>query len=163
MPVTKINRKGVTPSVREVPTDTTTTMLPMTVEAVGREAGQDDTPAKVANLTEAFEAFRPSVDFKATVGDEGTEFVVQHDFRTLKDFSPDKIRTGQDGKRNDVAALQGRIDLMYRIRERFGSISLKKAWRDEGLRAEIMEALGEFQDELSRIASAGAESEGDGE
>jgi len=155
MPVVKVTRAGVRMAPREVPTDTTATVLPMTVDRVGNEAPEEEAPTKVSSLAEAFETFKPAVDFKTTVGDEGTEFVAELEFKSLKDFDPKQIRTRQTGKRNDLADLQARIDLLHRMRERFTILAVKRAWSNEAQRKEIIEALGELQSQIKQIAEGG--------
>jgi type VI secretion system protein ImpB len=153
MPVVKVTRAGVRPAPREVPTDTTLTVLPVTIDRIGDEVPEDEAPQRVSSLNEAFETFRPRVDFKTSVGDEGTEFVAELEFRSLKDFDPKKIRTREPGKRNDLADLQSRIDLLHRMRERFSVLAVKKAWDKPEQRREIVSAVGEFETQLRRIAA----------
>jgi len=50
MPVIRVQRTGVRPAPREVPTDTTAAVLPMTLDRVGVEAPEDEAPAKVSDL-----------------------------------------------------------------------------------------------------------------
>lgn len=152
MPVVKVSRAGVRSAPREVPTDTTATVLPMTVDRVGQECPEDDQPTKVSSLAEAFEKFKPKLDFKTTVGAEGTEFVAELEFKSLKDFDPKKIRSREPGKRNDLADLQSRIDLLHRMRERFAVLSVKKAWENTDQRKEIIDAVQEFEQQLRNIA-----------
>jgi hypothetical protein len=156
MPVVKVTRAGVRAAPREVPTETTTTILPMTFERVGEECQEDEDPTKISSLGEAFEKFAPKLDFKANVGDEGTEFVAELDFRSLKDFDPKQIRSRAPGKRNDIADLQSQIDLLHRMRERFTLLAVKKAWENEAQRQEIIGALGELQAQLKQIAGGAA-------
>jgi hypothetical protein len=152
MPVVKVTRAGVRAAPREVPTDTTAAVLPMTFDRVGQEAPEDETPTKISNLADAFTAFKPKLDFKTNVGEEGTEFVADLEFRSLKDFDPKQIRSREPGKRNDVADLQSQIDLLHRMRERFALLAVKRAWENEEQRKQIIDALGEFQEQLRRIA-----------
>ncbi len=156
MPVVKVTRAGVRAAPRQVPTETTATILPMTVDRVGQEAPEDEGPTKVSSLAEAFEQFKPSLNFKANVGDEGTEFVADLDFKGLKDFDPKKIGSREPGKRNDVADLQSQIDLLHRMRERFTVLAVKRAWENADQRKEIIDALGEFQDALRRLSGGAA-------
>jgi type VI secretion system protein ImpB len=156
MPVVKVTRAGVRAAPREVPTDTTAAVLPMTFERVGQEAPEDERPTRVSSVAEAFAAFKPKLDFKTNVGDEGTEFIAELDFRSLKDFDPKQIRSREPGKRNDLADLQSQIDLLHRMRERFTMLSVKRAWENEGQRQEIIQAVAELQEQLRRIAG-GAE------
>jgi len=156
MPVVKVHRTGVKMAPRQVPTETTTTIMPMTVDRVGQECGEDEAPTKISSLQEAFEKFKPSLNFKTNVGDEGTEFVADLDFKSLKDFDPKKMQAREPGKRNDLADLQSQIDLLHRMRERFSVLSVRRAWDNPDQRKEIIEALSEFQDALKKISGGEA-------
>ena len=157
MPVVRVTRAGVRPAPREVPTDTTLTVLPMTFDRVGQEADEDETPTRVSSLKEALDTFNPSLDFRTTAGEEGTEFVAELEFKSLKDFDPKQIRARQPGKRNDLADLQARIDLLHRMRERFASLPVKRAWDNPAQRAELLEAVREFEATLRRLAGEAEE------
>ena len=161
MPVVKVTRQGVRPAPREVPTDTTAAILPMTVDRIGFESPEDEAPRRVSSVAEAFQVFKPAVDFRTTVGEEGTEFVAELEFRSLADFDPKRIRTREPGKRNDLADLQSRIDLLHRMRERFTVLPVKRAWENPEQRAEILDAVREFESQLRRIAD-GATPGGEG-
>jgi hypothetical protein len=152
MPVTNIKRTGVRSAPREVPTETTLTILPMTMDRIGQEAPEDEGPTKVSSLAEAFAAFQPKLDFRTTVGEEGTEFVAELDFKSLKDFDPKQIRSREPGKRNDIADLQAEIDLLQRMRERFTLLAVKRAWDNPEQRKEMIAAVGDLQDSLRQIA-----------
>jgi type VI secretion system protein ImpB len=152
MPVVRVTRAGVRPAPREVPTDTTATVLPMTFDRVGQETAEDERPTRVSSLSEAFETFKPRLDFRTRVGDEDTEFVAELEFGSLKDFDPKQIRQRQPGRRNDLADLQARIDLLHRMRERFGTLPVKRAWDQPEQRAEIIAAVREFEAQLRLIA-----------
>ncbi|MBK5189293.1 MAG: hypothetical protein JJD97_13705, partial [Gemmatimonadaceae bacterium] len=58
MPVVKVSRAGVRSAPRDVPTDTTAAVLPMTVDRVGQECSEDEQPTKVSSLAEAIEKFK---------------------------------------------------------------------------------------------------------
>jgi predicted component of type VI protein secretion system len=124
----------------------------MTFDRVGQECQEDEGPTKVSTLADAFAAFKPHLDFRTNVGDEGTEFVAELDFKNLKDFDPKQIRSREPGKRNDLADLQGQIDLLHRMRERFSLLAVKRAWDNEAQRKEIIEAIAELQQQLRNIA-----------
>ena len=156
MPVVKVTRAGVRSAPREVPTDTTATVLPMTFDRIGQECAEDEAPTKVSSLADAFKAFKPALDFRTTVGEEGTEFVAELEFKSLKDFDPKQIRSREPGKRNDLADLQSQIDLLHRMRERFSTLGVKRAWENEAQRKEIIDALAELQQQLGNIASGAA-------
>lgn len=152
MPVTNIKRTGIRSAAREVPTETTATILPMTMDRIGREAPEDDKPTKISSLPEAFTKFKPAIQFSTTVGEEGTEFVADLEFKSLKDFDPKQIRSRTPGKRNDIADLQSEIDLLQRMRERFTLLSVKRAWENPEQRREMLGAIDELQDSLRQIA-----------
>jgi hypothetical protein len=156
MPVVKVTRAGVRAAPREVPTETTATVMPMTLDRVGEECPEDEGPTKVSSVAEAFEKFAPKLDFKTNVGEEGTEFRAELDFRSLKDFDPKQIRSREPGKRNDLADLQSQIDLLHRMRERFSTLGVKRAWENEAQRKEIIDAIGELQQQLRSIAGGTA-------
>ncbi len=152
MPVTKVTRTGVRSAPREVPTETTVSILPMTMDRIGQEAPEDEGPTKVSNLAEAFQKFKPSLKFNTVVGEEGTEFVADLDFRSLKDFDPKQIRSREPGKRNDIADLQAEIDLLQRMRERFTLLAVKRSWENPDQRKEMLSAVDELQNSLRQIA-----------
>lgn len=158
MPVTKITRQGVRMAPRQVPTDTTTTIMPMSVDRVGQEAPEGEGPTKVSSIGEAFEKFAPELNEKITAGEEGTEFTVQLEFKSLADFDPKKLRTraprkpGEAPGKNDLTDLDNRIIMLKQMRERFTSLSVRRAWENPGQRAEIIEAVHDFESQLRRIA-----------
>ena len=152
MPVVKVSRSSVRSTPREVPTDATATVLPMTIDRVGQECPEDDQPTKVSSLAEAFEKFKPRLDLKTTAGEQGTKFVAELEFNSLRDFDPKKVRSRESGKRNDLADLQSRIDLLHRMRERFAVLSVQKAWENTDQRKEIIDAVAEFEQQLRNIA-----------
>jgi len=156
MPVVKVTRAGVKQAPRQVPTETTAAVMPMTVDRVGQECGEDEAPTKISSLGEAFEKFKPALNFKANVGDEGTEFVADLEFKSLKDFDPKKLHSRDPGKRNDLADLQSQVDLLHRMRERFSVLSVRRAWDNSDQRKEIIEAIAEFQEALKRISGGAA-------
>ena len=156
MPVVKVTRAGVKMAPRQVPTETTATILPMTVDRVGQETAEDEQPTKVSSLAEAFEKFAPKLDFKTTVGEEGTEFAADLEFKSLKDFDPKKLMSKTPGKRNDLADLQSQIDLLHRMRERFSVLSVRRAWDNPDQRKELIEAISQFQDALKKISGGEA-------
>lgn len=157
MPVTRVTRTGVRSAPRQVPTDTTASVLPMTFDRVGEEAPEDEAPTKISSLQDAFAAYKPQLNFQTTAGEDGTEFVAELEFKNLKDFDPKQIRARTPGKRNDIADLQMQIDLLHRMRESFSVLAVKRAWEKQEQRQEIIEALGEFQNQLQRLSSEGAE------
>ncbi len=152
MPVVKVTRAGIRSAPREVPTDTTAAILPMTADRVGREAPEDEQPTRVGSLAEAFDRFAPRLEFRTTVGEDGAEFGADLEFRSLRDFDPRQIRSREPGKRNDLAELQSRIDMLHRMRERFSVLSVKRAWDNAEQRREIIGAVAEFEEQLRRIA-----------
>src|SRR6267378_3146970 len=139
MPKIEVIRKGITPAVRAVPTDTTLTLLPMTLDRVGEELSQEDEQAlRIDSVDDAFEKFKPSIYFETYAGEEQTEFVAELEFRSLKDFSPENIQKRVPGKRNDLADLGNTIDLLYRLKDRWSLPAVKRAWNEPGQRKQIL-------------------------
>jgi predicted component of type VI protein secretion system len=155
MPKIEVIRKGITPAVRPVPTDTTLAMLPVTLERMGMEvANEDEEPVRVDGVDDAFRKFKPSIHFETQAGDEATEFVADLEFRSLKDFSPENIQKRAPGQRNDLADLKNVIDLLYRMKDRWSLPSVKRAWADPKQRRQILEALARLRVELEKVAGA---------
>ncbi len=153
MPKIEVVRKGVTPAVRSVPTDTTLAVLPLTLDRVGKEvADEDEAPVTIDSVNEAFQKFQPSMRFEGYAGEESTEFVADLDFRSMKDFSPENIQKKVPGKRNDIADLKTTIDLMYRIKDRWSLPAVKRAWKDPGQRKQILAALSKLRQEIEKVA-----------
>ena len=156
MPQIEVIKKGITPAVRPVPTDTTLTLLPMTLDRVGRElADEDEQALRVDSVQDAFEKFKPSIHFETRAGEEQTEFVVDLDFHNVKDFSPENIQKRVPGKRNDLADMGTTIDLLYRLKDRWGLPAVKRAWSDPNQRKQILDALARLRSELEKVALAG--------
>ena len=168
MPLVKVIRKGVTPSIRKVPTSTAAAMLPMTVDRIGSEAGsENEEPAKVEDLPDAFRKFEPRLNFCGTAGPEETEFRADIRFRSIKDFDPDNLQKKQETRnaagepqylRNDLADLKTNIDLLYRLKDRWKLPTVRRAWAKEQQRQEIIAALGKLRGELERVARGGLSS-----
>lgn len=125
----------------------------MTFDRVGKESAEDELPTRVSSVAEAFAAYSPKLDFRTHIGEEGTEFVAELEFNSLKDFDPKQIRQRNPAQRNDLADLQARIDLLHRMRERFGTLPVKRAWDQQEQRAEILSAVREFESQLRLIAA----------
>jgi len=166
MPLIKVIRKGVTPSIRKVPTSTCAVVTPMTLERVAREAASESEPlTKVEDVNDAFAKFEPALSFKTHAGREETEFAAEFHFRSIKDFDPENLQKrqeirGEDGAvtylRNDIADLKKNIDLLYRLKDRWGLPAVRRAWANEAQRKEIIEALGRLRGELEKVAGKGA-------
>lgn len=155
MPQIEVIKKGITPAVRPVPTDTTLTLLPMTLDRVGRElADEDEQALRVDSAQDAFEKFKPSIHFETRAGEEQTEFIVDLDFHNVKDFSPENIQKRVPGKRNDLADMGTTIDLLYRLKDRWGLPAVKRAWSDPNQRKQILDALARLRSELEKVALA---------
>jgi predicted component of type VI protein secretion system len=162
MPLIKVIRKGVTPSIRKVPTSTCAVLMPMTLERVGREAAsEDEAPVKVEDVNDAFSKFQPAMYFKANAGPQETEFVAEFKFKSIKDFDPENLQKRQEVRsedggviyaRNDIADLKRNIDLMYRLKDRWGLPAVRRAWANESQRKEIIAALGRLRGELEKVA-----------
>ena len=165
MPLVKVIRKGVTPSVRKVPTSTAALMMPMTADRVGAEAGSErEDLTKVEDLNDAFRKFEPKLNFRGNAGPEEAEFRADIRFRSIKDFDPENLQKKQEIKnangeseylRNDIADLKTNIDLLYRLKDRWKLPTVRRAWANEEQRKEIITALGKLRSELERVAQGG--------
>jgi predicted component of type VI protein secretion system len=165
MPLVKVIRKGVTPSIRKVPTSTAAVMMPMTLDRVGKEAAsENEEPTKVEDVTDAFNKFKPTLEFKGNAGAEETEFKADFRFRSIKDFDPENLQKRQEIKnedgetvylRNDIADLKNKIDLLYRLKDRWKLPTVRRAWGNEEQRKEIIKALERLRGELVRVAGKG--------
>ena len=169
MPLIKVIRKGVTPSVRKVPTSTAAVMMPMTLSRVGKEAASENEElTKVEDVNDAFAKFKPELKFKGSAGPEETEFKAEFEFRSMKDFDPENLQKKQEIRdsegnitgysRNDIADLKSNIDLLYRLKDRWKLPTVRRAWNSETQRTEILEALGRLKQDLQKIAAEGAKS-----
>jgi type VI secretion system protein ImpB len=153
MPKIEVIRKGITPAVRPVPTDTTLVVIPVTLDQMGKEVeNEDEQAARVDSVNDAFEKFKPSIHFETQAGPEATEFVADLEFRSLKDFSPENIQKRIPGQRNDIADLKNAIDLLYRMKDRWSLPSVKRAWSNPAQRKQILAALARLHAELEKIA-----------
>jgi len=156
MPKIEVIRKGITPAVRPVPTDTTLVVIPVTLDQMGKEVeNEDEQAARVDSVNDAFEKFKPSIHFETQAGPEATEFVADLEFRSLKDFSPENIQKRIPGQRNDIADLKNAIDLLYRMKDRWSLPSVKRAWSNPAQRKQILAALARLHAELEKIAQTG--------
>jgi hypothetical protein len=148
-----IQRQGVTPAVRPVPTDNTLAVLPMTADRVGRdlEDGENAAPVRINSTEDAFKQFRPKVHVQRDIGE--AKFVVDHQINGLRDLEPDRVltRTSPD-QQNDLADLHGRIQILQQLRTRFAQPKVKKAWANEEQRQELIEAVRQFQQQITKIA-----------
>jgi type VI secretion system protein ImpB len=161
VPLIKVVRKGVTPSVRKVPTSTAAAMLPMTLNRVGSEViSETEDLVKVEDLNDAFRKFEPKLNFQGYAGPEETEFRADFEFRSIKDFDPENLQKRQEVKgadgtshflRNDLADLKQNIDLLYRLKDRWKLPAVRRAWGNAGQRDEIVNALGKLRTELERV------------
>jgi type VI secretion system protein ImpB len=156
MPEIKVIRKGIVPTVRDVPTDTTLAVLPVTFEQVGKEvADENEEPKRIDSVKAAFEEFKPARRFEMRAGEEETEFVADLEFRSIKDFEPENIQKRVPGKRNDLADLKNTIDLLYRLKDRWSIPAVKRAWNDPSQRKQILSALAALKVELEKVAQGG--------
>lgn len=125
----------------------------MTLDRVGREVGdEDEQPTRIGSVAEAFEQFKPSIRFETLAGPESTEFVVELEPRSLKDFEPENVQKRTPGKRNDVADLRNTIDLLYRLKARWALPPVKRAWEEPTQRQQILAALSRLRSELEKVA-----------
>jgi type VI secretion system protein ImpB len=165
MPLVKVIRKGITPSIRKVPTSTCAVMMPMTLDRVGKEAANENEElTKVEDVNDAFAKFQPKLKFKGNAGPEETEFKAEFRFRNIKDFDPENLQKRQEIKnadgetevlRNDIADLKSNIDLLYRLKDRWRLPTVRRAWGSETQRKEIIAALGQLRGELEKVAKKG--------
>ncbi len=167
MPLVKVIRKGITPSVRKVPTSTAAIVMPMTLDRVGKEtASENEEPTKVESLKDAFDKFQPKLSFKGAAGEEETEFRAEFQFRSIKDFDPENLQKRQEVRgegevrylRNDIADLKSNIDLLYRLKDRWKLPAVRRAWSNPDQRKEIIDALGRLRAELEKVAGQGGRS-----
>ena len=155
MPIIEVTQKGITAAVREVPTDSTLLVLPMTLESVGREMEDEEArPVLVDSVDDALRKFKPSLHFETLAGEEAAEFVAELEFRSLKDFNPENIQKRTSGKRNDLADLKNVIDLLYRLKDRWSLPTVKRAWNDPAQRKQIAFALSALRRELEKVAQS---------
>jgi type VI secretion system protein ImpB len=160
MPRIEVIRKGITPAVRPVPTDTTLAILPTTLDRVGKEVeDEDEQPVRIDSVNDAFEKFKPSLRFETWAGEDATEFVAELEFHSLKDFAPENIQKRVPGKRNDIADLQNTINLLYRLKDRWSLPPVRRAWNEPQLRKQIVAALARLRTELEKVAQAAKEGE----
>ena len=162
MPLIKVIRKGITPAVRKVPTSTCAAVMPMTLARVGKEvASESEEATKIEDVADAFKKFQPELKFKGNAGPEETEFKAEFRFRSIKDFDPENLQKRQEIKnefgetevlRNDIADLKNRIDLLYRLKDRWRLPAVRRAWANETQRAEIISALERLREELAKVA-----------
>jgi hypothetical protein len=137
--------------------------MPMTLERLGREAAtENEEPTKVEDVADAFRKFQPAMSFKGHAGPEATEFKAEFKFRTIKDFDPENLQKRQEVKNedgeteflpNDLADLKNRIDLLYRLKDRWKLPTVRRAWNNEQQRKEIIQALGRLRQELNKVAT----------
>jgi len=162
MPLVKVIRKGITPSIRKVPTSTCAAVMPMTLDRVGKEtASEEEAPVKIEDVNDAFTKFEPKLSFKGNAGPNETEFKAEFRFRNIKDFHPDNLQKRQEVKnangeveylRNDIADLKSNIDLLYRLKDRWKLPTVRRAWSNETQRKEIIAALNRLRGELQKVA-----------
>ena len=167
MPLVRVIRKGVTPHIRKVPTSTAAVMLPVTMERIGAETGSEtEAPTKIEDLRDAFDQFKPSLQFSARAGESETEFQADLRFRSIRDFEPENLQKKQEVQNehgeteylpNDLADLKLNIDLLYRLKDRWRLPAVRRAWSDPAQRKEILEALGKLRTELQSVAKGGNE------
>lgn len=165
MPLVKVIRKGITPTIRKVPTSTCAVMMPMNLERVGKEAASENEElTKVEDVNDAFAKFQPKLNFRGNAGPEETEFKAEFRFRNIKDFEPENLQKRQEVKnadgeteylRNDIADLKTNIDLLYRLKDRWKLPTVRRAWGSEAQRKEIIAALGHLRSELEKVAGKG--------
>jgi type VI secretion system protein ImpB len=165
MPLVRVIRKGVTPSIRKVPTSTCAAVMPVTLDQVGKEAvSEDQELTRVEDVNDAFGKFRPELKFTGFAGPDEAEFRAEFRFKSVKDFDPENMQKkqeirGEDGQvtylRNDIADLKKNIDLLYRLKDRWKLPTVRRAWANETQRGEIIDALSQLRAELEKVATRG--------
>jgi hypothetical protein len=135
------------------------------MDRVGREAAtENEEPTKVEDVNDAFAKFQPSLKFRGYAGPEETEFKAEFRFRNVKDFDPENLQKRQEVKNasgeseflpNDLADLKNRIDLLYRLKDRWKLPTVRRAWGNEAQRLEIVAALERLRQELNKVAGKG--------
>jgi hypothetical protein len=151
-------------------------MMPMTLNRVGQDLGsENEQGTEVESVNDAFQKFKPDLKFKGYAGKEETEFQSEFRFRNVKDFDPENLQKRQEIRtvdeygeetvtylRNDIADLRDKIDLLYRLKDRWKLPTVRRAWGNADQRKEIVEALGRLRGELEKVAgkSSGAPAEG---
>jgi hypothetical protein len=151
MPEINVKRQGITSFARDVPTSTALIVQPMNLEKVGKEVEtESETPERIDDLGHAFKTFKPQLHFKS----EGpTEIEVDLEFNKMPDFDPKNILKPTPNRRNDLAKLQSTIELLYRLKERWGKPGVRRAWNDKAQRKQIIESLTALTEEMKAIAS----------
>jgi predicted component of type VI protein secretion system len=146
------DRQGVTANVRPVPTDNTLIVMPLSGDRIGKdvEDGADLAPRAVDSTDDAFAKFKPELNLTHTIDD--AEFVVEARFRSLRDFEPERLLKRVDGSRNDLADVHSRIELLNQLRARVAQAKVKKAWGNEAQRTQLIDAVKQFQQQITRIS-----------
>jgi predicted component of type VI protein secretion system len=127
----------------------------MTLNRVGKELpDEEEKPKRVDGVKEAFQQFKPAIDFKTSAGPEATEFRVQMDFRSLKDFHPDNVLKPVPGKPNDLADLQNTIRLLYELKKCWSLPAIQRVWQEPANREQIIAALVNLREEIQKLPSA---------
>src|SRR5688572_7848121 len=81
MPKIEVIRKGVTPAVRPVPTDTTLAVLPVTLDRLDREVESEDEEAtRIDSVEDAFNKFKPTIHFETYASASEARFVADLEF-----------------------------------------------------------------------------------
>jgi len=151
MPEISVKRQGITPFARDVPTSTAVIVQPMNLERVGKElTTEEEAPERIGDLNHAFKIFKPQLHFKS---EGSTEIEVDLEFNKMADFDPKNILKPTPNSRNDLAKLQTTIELLYRLKERWGKPGVRRAWNDKEQRRQIIESLTSLAEELKTIAS----------
>lgn len=177
MPLVKVIRKGITPAVRKVPTSTAAVMMPMSLDRVGKDLeSEDEQGIEVESAEDAFKKFKPELKFTGYAGEEETEFKAEFEFQNIKDFDPENLQKRQEiktvdefgdeqieYKRNDIADLKDKIDLLYRLKDRWRLPTVRRAWGNESQRKEIIGALAGLRGELEKVAGKSGEAAPEGE
>lgn len=163
MPLVKIVRRGTTPAARRAPVIRAVVVMPMTMERIARGVSSEiEEPAKVNSLQEAFGHFQPKLAFSGHAGQREAEFRADVRFDGIKDFDPEHLLKRQsvpnprgeiNHGRNDLVAVKQKIDLLYRLKDRWSRAAVRRAWNNPAERTEIINAFVALRQELQKVAS----------
>jgi type VI secretion system protein ImpB len=161
VPLVKVIRRENAARTRGVPTATCATLLPMTLDrAHAGLVSRNEEPVAVTSLRDAFEKFKPRIEFIAFVGERPTEFRAEFRFTSIQDFDPESLQkhheTVDDPEPrrlpNDLADLKDSIDLLCRLKRRWQLPAVRRAWANPEHRNEIIAALARLRVELERLS-----------
>ncbi len=110
----------------------------------------DDPPVRIDSLDAAFEAFRPSLYFAASVGEGIPELVAELEFANIGDFEPRNVLEKVPDKRNDVALLGNTIGQLSYFKDWWLLPGVRCIWDDPKLRDRMLTTPVDLLNELKR-------------